>query len=85
MNKVKSRVTIVVLLLLVAALYAGWAHYARRDTPVTLYGNVDIRTVNLAFRVSGRLASLQVDEGDSVNAGQAIAALDTAPQCTAPG
>lgn len=79
MSKVKSSATIVVLLLLAAALYAGWAHYARRDTPITLYGNVDIRTVNLAFRVSGRLATLNVDEGDSVKAGQAIAALDTAP------
>lgn len=79
MNKVKSSVTSVVLLLLAAALYAGWAHYAHRDTPITLYGNVDIRTVNLAFRVSGRLATLQVDEGDSVTAGRAIAALDTAP------
>ena len=47
MSKVKSSAMIVVLLLLAAALYAGWTHYARRDTPITLYGNVDIRTVNL--------------------------------------
>ena len=79
MSKVKSSAMIVVLLLLAAALYAGWTHYARRDTPITLYGNVDIRTVNLAFRVGGRLATLHVDEGDSVKAGQAIAELDTAP------
>ncbi len=79
MSKVKSSAMIVVLLLLAAALYAGWTHYARRDTPITLYGNVDIRTVNLAFRVGGRLATLHVDEGDSVKAGQTIAELDTAP------
>jgi hypothetical protein len=26
---------------------------------LTLYGNVDIRTVNMSFRVGGRLASLR--------------------------
>lgn len=79
MSRVKSSVMLVVFLLLAAALYAGWAHYSRRDTPMTLYGNVDIRTVNLAFRVGGRLATLHVDEGDSIKAGQPIAELDTAP------
>ncbi|MCL7680493.1 biotin/lipoyl-binding protein, partial [Klebsiella pneumoniae] len=44
------------------------------------YGNVDIRTVNLSFRVSGRLASLAVDEGDAVRAGQPLGDLDPTPQ-----
>src|SRR5690348_15887987 len=45
------------------------------DTLV-LQGNVDVREVNLAFQVPGRIDSLAVDEGDSVHAGQAIASLD---------
>ncbi len=32
--------------------------------------------MNLAFKVDGRIASLAVDEGDSVKAGQVIATLD---------
>ena len=44
-----------------------------------LYGNVDIRDVNLAFRVGGRVDQVQVDEGDSVKAGQLLARLDPAP------
>ena len=36
-----------------------------------IYGNVDIRTVNLSFRVPGKLASLDVDEGDLVETGGA--------------
>ncbi|MDR2697522.1 MAG: secretion protein HlyD [Holophagales bacterium] len=46
---------------------------------VTLYGSVDIREAALAFRVSGRVADIKVDEGDAVKAGDALAALDTEP------
>ena len=45
----------------------------------TLYGNVDIRSVNLAFRVGGRVQEVKVDEGTTVKAGEVLAALDTEP------
>ena len=35
-----------------------------------------MRQVNLAFKVDGRIASLAVDEGDAVTAGQVVASLD---------
>ncbi len=43
---------------------------------LTLYGNVDIRQVELGFRLAGRLQSMQFEEGQSVRAGAAMAALD---------
>ncbi|MEX3175584.1 biotin/lipoyl-binding protein, partial [Serratia quinivorans] len=46
-------------------------------------GNVDIRTVNLGFRVDGRLASLTVDEGDTLQSGQLRGKLDDAPYINA--
>lgn len=46
---------------------------------LTLYGNVDIRQVELAFRVGGRMDALLVDEGDAVKAGQVLARLDPKP------
>ena len=49
------------------------------DDPLILYGNVDIRTVNLSFRVPGKLASLAVDEGDPVEPGQILGELDPEP------
>tara|TARA_R110000782_G_scaffold15261_6_gene44700 strand:+ start:1354 stop:2385 length:1032 start_codon:yes stop_codon:yes gene_type:complete len=44
-----------------------------------LYGNVDIREVELAFRQPGRVAEMIFDEGDSVSAGEVMARLDAGP------
>jgi HlyD family secretion protein len=44
-----------------------------------LYGNVDIREVELAFRVPGRLVAMDVDEGETVKAGQRVAQIDPQP------
>ncbi|MEQ8859694.1 MAG: secretion protein HlyD [Pseudomonadales bacterium] len=44
-----------------------------------LYGNVDLREVRLGFRVSGRLAAMNLEEGDAVSAGALMATLDGEP------
>lgn len=61
------------LLVLVPALF-----FALRGKPTVLviYGNVDIRNVNLGFRVPGRIETVLKDEGDSVSRGELIASLD---------
>ncbi len=43
---------------------------------LTLEGNIDIRQVNLSFKVAGRVETLEVDEGDPVKTGQILATLD---------
>lgn len=43
-----------------------------------LFGNVDIRQVDLSFRVAGRIDQVLVDEGDAVAAGDTVAMLDGA-------
>ena len=75
----KPLIVVVLLLLLAAVIGGGWWYQSRQQTALTLYGNVDIRTVNLSFRVGGRLASLSVDEGDAIKAGQTLGELDRAP------
>ena len=45
---------------------------------LVLYGNVDVRQVDLAFGVEGPIAQVLVDEGDRVEPGQTLAALDQA-------
>jgi HlyD family secretion protein len=74
-----------IILLLVAALGLGAAsawyfgnHRAANGDTLTLYGNVDIRQVQLAFNGSERIAQMLVKEGDPVKKGQLLATLDTA-------
>lgn len=70
-------------LLLLAVLVAGggwyWWHQRNAVTggDLTLYGNVDIRQVALAFDGSGRISELKVEEGDLVKGGDVIGRLDT--------
>ena len=78
---------VAILVAVVAAALAGtwWFDlparlgFAGEPRQAVLYGNVDIRQVLLGFRVSGRIAELRVDEGDSVKAGDVIARLDAEP------
>ncbi|WP_413742465.1 secretion protein HlyD [Sodalis sp. RH15] len=79
MNIKKIALAVVILALIAAAVYGVMAYRGRQNQALTLYGNVDIRTVNLAFRVGGRLAQLAVDEGDSIRPGQVLATLDDGP------
>lgn len=66
------------ILLIVVGLAWAWARTAR-SRELVLYGNVDIREVTIGFRVAGRVEKLDVDEGDTVRAGQEVARLDPVP------
>ncbi len=70
-----------VLILLIAAIATnGFGLIGRASGgPLSLYGNVDIREVDMAFRVSGRIAAIDVEEGAKVEPGQLLAVLDPAP------
>jgi HlyD family secretion protein len=63
--------------------YYGWVSYHAAENvgerPLTLYGNVDIRQVDLAFNAEGKIAELLVEEGNRVEAGQLLARLDDTP------
>lgn len=83
MNKKRSVLIVAVIVLIAAAIYGVWYYQQQQEKPLTLYGNVDIRTVNLGFRVDGRLASLTVDEGDTLQPGQLLGKLDDAPYLNA--
>jgi HlyD family secretion protein len=63
--------------LVVAALATrGFGVFVTKETALKLYGNVDIRQVDLAFRVPGRIATMAFDEGAKVPPGAALAKLD---------
>ncbi len=78
----KKKLFIVALLLAVLAA-GGWLASAKlkRVTAdeLRLYGNVDIREVNVGFRVAGKIKEVLRDEGDEVKAGEVLARLDDEP------
>ena len=79
MNNKRRSVFILLIVILIGVAVGGYYYYqSKQDKTLTLYGNVDVRTVNLGFRVGGRLASLNVDEGARVTAGDKLGKLDDA-------
>jgi HlyD family secretion protein len=78
----KKRVIPVLILAIAVAAVAWWWFRARGQEntgQLKLYGNVDIREVNLGFRISGRLVQVRFDEGDAVEEGAEVARLDAEP------
>jgi HlyD family secretion protein len=79
MPQSRRRWPILIALLAVAVAAAGGAYrYWPRAQPtfLTLYGNVDVRQVDLAFNASGRLQQLHKEEGDAVKAGETVAVME---------
>lgn len=46
---------------------------------LTLYGNIEIRQVDLGFRVAGRIGKMYFEEGDIVKEGALLGVLDDSP------
>ena len=70
---------LVILIALGAIAWWLWGWAGKGDAGLTLYGNVDIREVELAFRQPGRLESLLYEEGARVHQGDLLAELDARP------
>ena len=76
-----KRFALLFVVLMVAVGAGGYAIYSAMEgeqetATLTLYGNVDIRDVALAFRVSGRIERMEFEEGDAVQKGAVVASLD---------
>jgi len=72
---------LVAAVVVVAALVGFFTWYraangTHDDARLVLQGNIDVRQVNLGFKIDGRIETLLVDEGDVVKAGQVMATLD---------
>ena len=76
----KRNVSIALTIAAACVLIAlGWwlTHRDRTRNDLVLYGNVDLRQVELPFNGSERIAAVLVQEGDRVKQGQVLARLDT--------
>ena len=67
---------VAVALAVILAGYWFWSHEAATSGDLVVQGNVEIRQVNLAFKVPGRIKAVVVDEGATVAEGEVLASLD---------
>ena len=75
----KKRIAILIVVVLLAVL--AYRLYQREENRgnsgvLTIYGNIDIRQVQLAFYDEGRIEKLVVDEGATVKTGDLLGILD---------
>lgn len=79
MRFLKILLLIGLIFLVIGAALWWQRHAAHRQEGHILYGNVDVRQVDIAFRVPGQVRELFFEEGDWVKKGQLLARLDPAP------
>lgn len=70
---------ILILIILIGIAYGIYLYFNKsKENPdeLTLYGNVEIRQVDLGFRIEGKIAKMLVEEGDAVKKGELLAYLE---------
>jgi len=76
MNKKALIVSIVVLAAIAAAVYFAMTRSGEDSGTIAVSGNIEVTTVELSFKIPGRVTERLVDEGETVKAGQLVAKLD---------
>ena len=74
----KKKIIALVLIILIAGLCIFLYKANKKDTSnkLTLFGNIEIRQVDLSFQVSGLVSKLLKEEGDTVKKGELVAVMD---------
>ncbi len=75
----KLLLALVLSAVVIGVAWQSRGRFRKSDAALTLYGNVDIRGVDLGFRVAGRVLDVLKDEGDKVNTGDLLARIDRQP------
>lgn len=78
----RSRLLIIFIIVGILLLTGGLYLLLKKTLPkdvLVLYGNVDVRQVDLGFRVFGRVTLMPWEEGDLVTPGALVATLDKQP------
>ena len=74
----KKRIAALILIILIAGLCVFFYKTNNKDTSdeLTLFGNIEIRQVDLSFQVPGLVSKLLKEEGDTVKKGELVAVID---------
>lgn len=69
---------LIVVIIVLFALFGGYFLFSLEvdsEEDLKLYGNIDLRTVQLSFEEPGRIAEILVEEGQTVKKGQLLASI----------
>lgn len=72
----KKKSVIILLLIIILSVFFILKNKKSNPNELTLYGNVEIRQVDMSFQVAGQIEKLLKEEGDTVKKGELIALLD---------
>ncbi len=75
----KKRILIFTLIAIITVTGWWYYHYSnnqKNENEITLYGNVDIREVDIGFQVHGIIQKMNFEEGEVVKKGDILAELD---------
>lgn len=75
----RTYLILIAILILIFTAYYYHTYKNGESNVLTLFGNVDVRQVDLGFRVSGRVDKMFYEEGDWVKAGSLAGKLDKDP------
>jgi HlyD family secretion protein len=80
MRKWSIRISILIAIVAIALIVEYFIlKKEKTSSELVLFGNVDVRLVDLGFRVAGRVDKLFFEEGDCVKTGDLVAILDKTP------
>lgn len=74
-------IAFLIILLLIGVAVLCYFSFRQKPNPnvLVLYGNVDVRQVDIGFRVPGQVTDLYFEEGDFVPKGTLMSVLDKTP------
>jgi HlyD family secretion protein len=74
-EKIMKRVLLLSVTLVISS--CGWLDQGKDPDRILFSGNIELRQVDLAFKVPGRIVALLVEEGETIMADSVVARLDS--------
>lgn len=73
----KKLLILIILAIITFGLYSHFNKKKEDPNTLSLYGNIEIRQVDLSFRVEGKIEKMLYEEGDAVKKGDLLGYLDS--------
>ena len=73
----KKIIALILVFIIIGIIIFFVTHKKENPNELTLYGNIEIRQVDLSFQVGGIIEKMLKEEGDNVKKGELVAILDS--------